>query len=555
MKRLLFIIAISAVSFSANAQQQELKVLSLDECKTLALENNAKMKNAQLEVEAAKQTKQSTFAKHLPTVTLTGVYAKTTNDVVNLDDMKDKVSEQKDEYTDNAAQASDGAKQYADGATQAKTQAEQLAAQAESYKAQAEQAAAAAQQYQQAGDLANAQKYSDMAAAAQSAAQQYAAGAQTASATATEYAANATSYSSLAQQAAMAATTFSVIDGMLNEVSMTGGTAVCLNATLPLFTGGQINNGNKLADLNVEAKEIQLQKTRDEIILQTEQYYYQTVALMLKIKTVETADSMLSSIEKDVNVGIKAGVIMRNDSLQVQLKKNEIASTRLKLDNGINLSKLVLGQYIGMNADSFTVNADLFDIQSRIEPQTVKTDHHAALENRNESKLLQKQYEAKMLTYKMERGKLYPTVAIRASAVYHKMAFDANTTFGAVYALASVPISNLWNNNHDVKKSKLEAQMAQNDQQDLNEMMLIQMQQAYNNLQQSYFQVDIAKNSIAQADENLKISRNSYNNGLNSMSDLLQAQMLLQQAQDQLSDSMAEYSVALTNYKLLTGLE
>ena len=67
--------------------------------------------------------------------------------------------------------------------------------------------------------------------------------------------------------------------GML-EKGMIG----AVSATQPVFAGGQIINGNRLAKLGVEAAELQKVMADDEILLTVEQYYWQIVALEEKIK-------------------------------------------------------------------------------------------------------------------------------------------------------------------------------------------------------------------------------------------------------------------------------
>lgn len=75
-------------------------------------------------------------------------------------------------------------------------------------------------------------------------------------------------------------------DGMIGGVS----------AALPLFTDGQIVNGNRLAKVGVEVKQIQKAMTHDEVILTTEKYFWQIVTLKEKIKTLSVVENQLKRI-------------------------------------------------------------------------------------------------------------------------------------------------------------------------------------------------------------------------------------------------------------------
>lgn len=48
------------------------RTLSLEECREMALENNAKMKNARLDVEEAREGKKEAFTKYFPNVSAVG---------------------------------------------------------------------------------------------------------------------------------------------------------------------------------------------------------------------------------------------------------------------------------------------------------------------------------------------------------------------------------------------------------------------------------------------------------------------------------------------------
>ena len=116
---------------------------------------------------------------------------------------------------------------------------------------------------------------------------------------------------------------------------MKNGTVAGITAVQPVFAGGQIVNGNRLAKVGEDVSRLQLQLSENEVERNTEQYYWQVVSLEEKLKTVAAVDTLLSDIRKDVEIAVRAGLAMRNDLLQVQLRQNEMESQRLKLQNGI----------------------------------------------------------------------------------------------------------------------------------------------------------------------------------------------------------------------------
>ncbi len=329
---------------------------------------------------------------------------------------------------------------------------------------------------------------------------------------------------------------------------MKNGTIGSLMALQPVFAGGQIINGNKLAKVGEDVSRLQLQLSENEVEKTTEQYFWQLASLQEKMKTINAVDTLLADIHKDVDVAVRAGVAMRNDLLQVQLRQNDVESQRLKLQNGISIVRMLLAQYCGLDQTEFTLDYQT-DLSS---PLPQKQDHSQALLGTAEYQLLGKQVEATSLQKKMTVGQNLPSVAVGAGYNYHNL-LENDHTFGMVFATVSVPITDWWGGSHAIKRKKIEYQKAVDEQHDKAQLLQIRMQNAWNNVEEARQQLDIAKRSIEQAEENLRLNRNFYRAGTSKMSDLLEAQLLYQQSLDRRTDAYADYQNKLLEYRQATG--
>ena len=327
---------------------------------------------------------------------------------------------------------------------------------------------------------------------------------------------------------------------------MKNGTIGSLMATQPVFAGGRIVNGNRLAKVGEDVSRLQLQLSENEVEKTAEQYFWQIVTLQEKTKTVDAVDSLLASIEKDVDVAVRAGVAMHNDLLQVQLRRNDIASQRLKLQNGLSIVRLLLAQYCGLKDEGFGVKYRAMTD----EPLPVQAT--ASLDALPEYQLLEKQVEAAGLQKKMAIGQNLPSVAVGAGYNYHNL-LDNNHSFGMVFATVSLPISDWWGGSHAIRRKKIEQQQAEEQLADNAELLKIRMQKAANDVEEARQQLLIAHCSIEQADENLRLHRNYYRAGTARMSDLLEAQLLYQQACDKQTEAYAELQNRLLDYRQATG--
>jgi outer membrane protein TolC len=344
-------------------------------------------------------------------------------------------------------------------------------------------------------------------------------------------------------------------DGLL-QIPMGGQTMKLLDeglyggamASLPIFAGGQIYNGHKLATLGLEVSELQLRQTTNEVKLTVEQYYWNIVVLNEKLQTLQQVEIMLDKIRSDVKVAVDAGVKNRNDLLQVELRHNEIKSAVINVENNIKVCKMLLAQYIGVDWENFdvqaTVTADL------LSPEYLFVNHAEHLDTTVEYQLLSKAVEASKLEMRLNKGQFLPTVALSGGYLYNDFMGPSQNSFVGMVNV-SIPIS--WKASHSVRKYKYRYQNAVTEFDDGSEQLIIRMQKAQIDLSNAYQLALIARNSIEQSVENLRLNEQYYKAGTSSMSDLLEAQQLFQQSRDKYAEAYSKYEISKTEYLQATG--
>lgn len=316
----------------------------------------------------------------------------------------------------------------------------------------------------------------------------------------------------------------------------------------PVFAGGRIYHGNQLAKLGIEAAEYQAKIKEDEVCLQTESLYWQIVSLEEKIATLDLLDQLLDTLNKDLSGAIEAGLMLPTDQYKVTVKQNESRLNRKKLEDGITLLKMALGQYIGVEWQTLVLS-DTLGLET--DPAGYYQEASAAVARRNESHLLELSLQAERLKKKMTLGEALPSLLVGGSVNYHTVLKNSKPN-AMVFAVLQVPITDWHKTTIKLKKHDLDAAMAENNRQNFTEMMELQTNQAWFNLQQSCLRINMAQTALNDAEANLKIAQDYYEAGLVSLSDLLEAQTMLKNSRDELSDSRIEYRLNLVKYKQLT---
>jgi multidrug efflux pump subunit AcrB/outer membrane protein TolC len=316
-------------------------------------------------------------------------------------------------------------------------------------------------------------------------------------------------------------------------------------AAQPVFTGGRIINGNKLAATAYEINQTRLNSTQVDILVKTEELFWKNIALQKKLVTLDTYLQLLDTLYHDVTVAYKAGLVQHTDLLKVQLKQNELKVNRMKLQNGINLSRKALFQHLGIDADSsvtFWVDTIIVD-----NPAQYLVNIDTAITNRNEYHMLQKAIRAQELQKNLAVGEYLPQVAVGVAGIYTDM-LDKTATNGVIFATVSIPISDWWGGSHKIKQNKVLIKEMQYKLSETSDLLSLQITSSMNEMQENYYQLQTASQSLITATENLKITDDNYKAGIVTVSDLLEAQAEYQNAEDNLTEAQCNYQIAKAKY-------
>ena len=336
--------------------------------------------------------------------------------------------------------------------------------------------------------------------------------------------------------------------GIIKNGKMAG-----IQALQPVFTGGRIVNGNKLAELGEEVAKIRKSQTDNELRLTTESLYWKLFTLKSTRQVLETALATLDTLQNQVKVAVDAGLVTRNDLLKVQLKRNTYQSEMVDLDNGILLVKMLLGQYMGLGiTGKVEIHAENAQLQMPPFPSQYYVATIEALPLTPDYRLLEKNVEAKKLERRMELGNNLPSVALGAGWYYHDL-LDQNHNFGAIQVGVEIPLSGWWGGSYALKRKDIEITVAKNELEDFSEQLQIEMQDKWNNLTAAHRKMAIEKEGIEQSSENLYLNRMYYEAGMTTIADLLEAETDYKEAQDRFLAAYGNYQTALCGYLIATG--
>ena len=328
-----------------------------------------------------------------------------------------------------------------------------------------------------------------------------------------------------------------------------------ISATMPLYAGGQITTGNKLAQLNTDVVSLQRDIQESDVLQRVTECYWQIAKVKYNLNTISAADKQVEEVYRQVGNMVQVGITTRNDLLKVQIRQQELESARLQLQNAQHILRLLLAQQIGCAGQDIDISAT--EIEIPVNPDNLQVSVLDAVNMRDELSLATKGVEVSRMQVRQERGKLLPTIGVGVTGFNYGMGgmpdalgyyVKTNATNGLALGSLSIPITAWWGGSHAIKRRKMALQQSQNILQQTREQLAIDIESAWSSLQESYKQIEIARTGVAQAQENLRLSLNGYKAGTEILTNLLEAETLNRKMQDGLSSAIADYQIKKSNY-------
>ena len=226
-------------------------------------------------------------------------------------------------------------------------------------------------------------------------------------------------------------------------------------------------------------------------------------------------------------------------------------ANQTKVDHGIRLASQALCQAMGIEMYGGLVPTDTLGKVSEMFDWGYVDDRTAVL-GRKEKQLLDMQVSAEELKKKMALGETLPHLTIGGTASYGNLIFDHFTANALAFATLQVPLTGWWEASHKLKEHDILLEKAKNERTDLMEKMYLETMKAWNDLGDASSQAELSKMALQDAEANFQDVKTDYDAGLVPVSELLESQTLLMQAQNQLTDALIDLKIKAENYKRLT---
>ena len=347
----------------------------------------------------------------------------------------------------------------------------------------------------------------------------------------------------------------SLVDALRTDTRNVYAGAITL--TQPLYMGGKIRAYNKITKYAEELAQEQHHGGMQEVIMSTDQAYWQVISLVNKKKLAEGYLKLLQQLDSDVEKMINEGVATKADGLSVRVKVNEAEMTLTKVEDGLSLARMLLCQLCGIDLSSPITLAD----ENMEDIPLLTTDPHfdlsTAYENRPEIRSLELATQIYKQKVNVTRAEHLPSIALMGNyMVTNPSVFNSfENKFKGMWnvgVMVQIPIWHWGEGIYKTRAAKAEARIAQYQLQDAREKIELQVNQAAFKVKEAGKKLVMSSKNMEKAEENLRYATLGFKEGVIATSNVLEAQTAWLSAHSEKID--AQIDVKLTEIYLKKSL-
>lgn len=323
---------------------------------------------------------------------------------------------------------------------------------------------------------------------------------------------------------------------------------------LPLYAGGEISAGIDAAHHALAGASEDQQATLAALKLDIAEAYVAVLRARSVLQAAESSVTSLSAHASDVEVMVQRESVPRSDLLAARVASANAEQGRVRAANSVEIAYAVYNRRLGEPLDRTPELNDHLPADADLVATPVEILIKRASDSRSELKGLSARADALGSQSKAESGKTLPQLALTAGYTH------LDNQFLDRQNLSMVGVGFTWNlfdggqarNRAAALRSASRA--AQNRLEDLRSTIELEVRQAWLDVREAQTRVKASREAVAQADENLRMSRELYRTGLATNTQVLDAVTLQINAVNNRDNAALDESLAEVQLEHAVGV-
>ena len=298
-----------------------------------------------------------------------------------------------------------------------------------------------------------------------------------------------------------------------------------VSASLPLFAGGRVQYGIQSAKFLVEAAKLSTQNDQMAMAYTVSQAYNNLFKAHQAIKVLE--ENLMASKKRDESFQKleNNGIVAKNDRLKANLQTSDVELQLLDAQNSASIANINMDLMLGL-PETTMIETDPNYITALADPdsKTITYYMEQATSNRRDLQAFDYQKKAAALGTKAAKAEHWPSIALTGGYIAADVPNILTVTNAANIGIGvQYNVDNLWKKNSSLLKAQSKERQIELGQELQYDQIKLEVNRDFQNSQFAQKRIGVYEKAAAQANENYRVVNNKYNNGLATITELLDA--------------------------------
>lgn len=333
----------------------------------------------------------------------------------------------------------------------------------------------------------------------------------------------------------------------------------------PIYMGGAIKAANDMATLGEQVAQNNIELKRQLVLYGVDNAYWLAVSLKKKQTLALQYRNLAQKLDDDVKKMINEGVATRADGLKVDVAVNTADLQLARIQSGVSLAKMALCELCGIDLDGDILLADEGDADILATPSSqldnrlnAASDSATITKARPELRLLQNAVDISKQNTKLVTALYLPHILLTGGySVMNPNVFNGfQNRFSGVWNIGVTVQMPLWTwgeNRYKIRASKTATSIAQMELNDAHKKIELDIEQSRLRLRDANKELATARKNMSAADENLRCANVGFREGVMTVTDVMMAQTAWQTARTAIIDAEIAVKLAQTSVQKAIG--
>ncbi len=327
-----------------------------------------------------------------------------------------------------------------------------------------------------------------------------------------------------------------------------------LSVSQPIITGGYLKNTRNVAQSKAEIMRSYVILKEQDVMMGSDNYYWNAVAKKEISTLLKEYRDAIGEFRKVIQDRVDEEVVGMNELYQAEVRYNDAEYDVISTEKDFMISIMELNRSTGLPIRTAPDVADSLLVINWLKADNNLTDK--ALKQRPEIDMLKNKISMNSYNEKVTASQYNPKFGVGVGGNWGApspgQSIDPGFNFNLQAKLA-IPIYYWGKKKEEVFASQQETEVSKLEMEQTKDMIALEVETSYFNLEQTQRQVNFAFGALDNASKNVAVMLDRYNEGLSSVLEVLDAQLFWQKSYLNYIESKYQLNMAYSSYLKAMG--